>query len=69
MDAAGCDRAVVLASTGGAMAALWLAATHPERVVSLIIVNGTARVGQAEDYGFGVSDEEMSPDEDHRGRP
>ena len=60
MDAAGCDRAVVLASTGGAMAALWLAATHPERVVSLIIVNGTARVGQAEDYGFGVSDEEMS---------
>jgi class 3 adenylate cyclase len=29
-------------------------------VVSLIIVNGTARVGQAEDYGFGVSDEEMS---------
>ena len=60
MDAAGCNRAVVLASTGGAMAALWLAATHPERVVSLIIVNGTARVGQAEDYGFGVSDEEMS---------
>jgi class 3 adenylate cyclase len=60
MDAAGCDRAVVLASTGGAMAALWLAATHPERVVSLIIVNGTARVGRAEDYGFGVSDEEMS---------
>src|ERR1700693_6188198 len=49
MDAAGCGRAVVLASTAGAMAALWLAATHPERVRSLIIVNGTARVGQAED--------------------
>jgi class 3 adenylate cyclase len=59
MDAAGCARAVVLASTAGSMAALWLAATHPERVVSLIIVNGTARVGQAEDYGFGVSDEEI----------
>ncbi len=69
MDAAGCDRAVVLASTGGAMAALWLAATHPERVVSLIIVNGTARVGQAEDYGFGVSDEEMSQTRTDRGRP
>ena len=60
MDAAGCDRAVVLASAGGAMAALWLAATHPERVISLVIVNGTARVGQAEDYGFGASDEEVA---------
>ena len=57
MDAAGCAPAVVLASTGGAMPALWLAATHPERVRSLVIVNGTARVGRAEDYGFGVSDE------------
>jgi class 3 adenylate cyclase len=38
------------------MAALWLAATHPDRVASLVIVNGTARVGAAEDYGFGVSD-------------
>ena len=60
MDAAGCDAAVVLAPTGGAMAALWLAATHPERVRSLVIVNGTARVGAAEDYGFGVSDEEVA---------
>jgi class 3 adenylate cyclase len=59
MDAARCERAVVLASNGGTMAALWLAATHPERVASLVIVNGTARVGAAEDYGFGVSDEEL----------
>ncbi|HSZ36319.1 MAG TPA: adenylate/guanylate cyclase domain-containing protein [Acidimicrobiales bacterium] len=59
MDAAGCERAVVLAANGGAMAALWLAATHPERVASLVIVNGTARVGAAEDYGFGVSDIEL----------
>jgi class 3 adenylate cyclase len=56
MDAAGCERAVVLASTAGSLAALWLAATHPDRVASLVIVNGTARVGAAEDYGFGVSD-------------
>jgi class 3 adenylate cyclase len=59
MDAAGCERAVVLASAGGSMAALWLAATHPERVISLVLINGTARVGRAEDYGFGVSDEDM----------
>jgi class 3 adenylate cyclase len=60
MDAAGCERAVVLASVGGTMPALWLAASHPERVASLIIVNGTARVGQTEGYGFGVSDEEIA---------
>jgi class 3 adenylate cyclase len=42
------------------MAAVWLAATYPERVVSLIVVNGTARVGQAEDYGFGASDEDVA---------
>src|ERR1700723_1050024 len=30
MDAAGSERAVVLATTGGAMAALWLAAHHPD---------------------------------------
>jgi class 3 adenylate cyclase len=60
MDAARCDRVVILASAGGAMPALWLAATHPERVISLVIVNGTARVGHAEDYGFGASDEEVA---------
>jgi class 3 adenylate cyclase len=59
MDAAGCESAVLLAPTGGAMAALWLAATHPERVRSLVLVNGTARVGKAEDYGFGVSDADL----------
>ncbi len=60
MDAAACPEAVVLAPTGGAMPALWLAATHPERVTSLVMVNGTARVGQAEDYGFGVPDDQMA---------
>jgi class 3 adenylate cyclase len=60
MDAARCDRVVILASAGGAMPALWLAATYPERVISLVIVNGTARVGHAEDYGFGASDEEVA---------
>jgi class 3 adenylate cyclase len=57
MDATGCESAVVLAPNAGAMAALWLAATHPERVRSLVLVNGTARVGWAEDYTFGVAPE------------
>jgi class 3 adenylate cyclase len=60
MDAAGVERATVLASAGGTMPALWLAAAHPERVASLVVVNGTARVGRAEDYGFGVSDEDLT---------
>jgi class 3 adenylate cyclase/pimeloyl-ACP methyl ester carboxylesterase len=57
LDAAGCESAVVLAPNAGTMPALWLAATHPERVHSLVLLNGTARVGWAEDYTFGVSPE------------
>ncbi|HUC05489.1 MAG TPA: adenylate/guanylate cyclase domain-containing protein [Acidimicrobiales bacterium] len=57
MDAAGCSRVSVLAHTGGTMPAIWLAAHHPERVRSLVLVNGTARVGRAEDYELGVPDE------------
>jgi class 3 adenylate cyclase/pimeloyl-ACP methyl ester carboxylesterase len=57
MDDAGCASAVVLAPNAGAMPALWLAATHPERVRSLVLVNGTARVGWAEDYSFGIAPE------------
>jgi class 3 adenylate cyclase len=56
MDAAGCDKAAVLGPVGGAMGAIWLAAHHPERVSSLVFVNGTARVGWAEDYPIGLSD-------------
>jgi class 3 adenylate cyclase len=54
LDAADCPEAVLLAPAGGAMPAVWMAATHPERVTSLVIVNGTARVGWAEDYEVGV---------------
>ena len=54
LDAAGAERAVVLSNAGGSMAAIWLAANYPERVAALIVINGTARVGEAVDYGFGV---------------
>jgi class 3 adenylate cyclase len=59
MDAAGCTAPIVLAPTGGAMAAIWLAAHHPDRVKALILVNGTARVGRAKDYDFGVTEDEL----------
>jgi class 3 adenylate cyclase len=57
MDAADCEHPIVLGQLGGSMPAIWLAATHPDRLASLVIVNGTARVGEAEDYGFGVPSE------------
>ena len=59
MDAARSERAVLLASMGGAMGAIWLAAHHPERVSSVVLINGTARVGWATDYPVGVNDVEI----------
>jgi class 3 adenylate cyclase len=56
---AGAEQGVMVASTGGTMPAMWLAANRPEAVASLVLINGTARVGQAEDYGFGVPDAEL----------
>jgi class 3 adenylate cyclase len=56
MDHAGCEQAVVLSSTGGSMPAVLLAAQQPARVTSLVMVNGTARVGWAPDYEIGVPD-------------
>jgi class 3 adenylate cyclase len=60
MDAAESERAVLLASMGGAMGAIWLAAHHPGRVRSMVLVNGTPRVGWAADYPVGVSDAELA---------
>jgi pimeloyl-ACP methyl ester carboxylesterase len=57
LDHAGSERPVVLTSSGGAMPGVWLAARHPERVASLVLINGTARVIAAEDYPIGVADD------------
>jgi class 3 adenylate cyclase len=53
MDALGCERATILASGFTAMSAIFLAADRPERVSSLVIVNGSARALHAPDYQFG----------------
>src|SRR5580693_6092903 len=45
---AGSEQAVVLGPSGGALPAVWLAAHHPEQVISLVLINGTARVMQAD---------------------
>jgi class 3 adenylate cyclase len=54
MDAVGCERATIFVSGVTSTSALLLAADHPERVASLVIVNGTARALWAPDYEIGT---------------
>jgi pimeloyl-ACP methyl ester carboxylesterase len=54
MDAAGCERPALFGiSEGGPMAALF-AATHPERVSSLVLYGTYARMVEAPDYPIGL---------------
>jgi class 3 adenylate cyclase len=57
LDAAGSERAVVLAETDGGPAGLLFTATHPERVSGLILANTTARRLRADDYPIGIAPE------------
>lgn len=50
LDAVGSEQATIFASTYFSASALVLAAEHPERVRSLVIVNGAARTLWAPDY-------------------
>jgi len=59
MDAVGSERATVVTSGGGTPRAIALAASHPERVVSLVICNGYARTARGADYPHGRTEEEM----------
>jgi pimeloyl-ACP methyl ester carboxylesterase len=63
LDAVGAARVHVLASSFGGFAAIEVAATHPERVESLVLANTGARFASAPDYPVGISvgqAEEMS---------
>ena len=54
LDAVGSERAAVLAPGDSSPQGLLIAATHPERVSSLVFINGTARMARAEDYPVGI---------------
>lgn len=56
MDEVGSERFALL-QLGGVGAHLLLAATHPERTRSLVVVNSFARYRRADDYPEGLSDE------------
>lgn len=61
LDAVGADQVSVFAPVFSALTALTLAAQHPDRVRSLILVNASARAMWAPDYPIGVSDTEADP--------
>ncbi len=54
LDAAGSREAVVAAFDGGVGSAALFAATYPNRVSGLVLVDGTARIALDSDYPFGV---------------
>ena len=55
MDAVGMARAALLGVAGGAMISSLLAATVPERVQALVLLNGLARLTAAPDYPWGTT--------------
>jgi class 3 adenylate cyclase len=55
LDAAGVSRAHVFAVGGSGLTALLAAATHPERVSSLVLVHAYARLVRSQDYRYGIS--------------
>ena len=61
LDAVGCEQATVLAPSWTAASGLVLAADHPDRVRSLVIVNGAARTLWAPDYPVGARVELTEP--------
>ncbi len=54
LDAAGSERAAVFAPGDASFCGILLAATFPERVTSLVLVAGTARMARADDYPVGI---------------
>ncbi len=54
LDAAGVSAASLFAVAMNAPTALLAAATHPERVSSLVLVHGYARLARADDYPYGI---------------
>jgi class 3 adenylate cyclase len=61
LDAVGCERATVFAPSFAVMNGLVLAADNPDRVRSLILINGAARALWAPDYPPGVAASQVEP--------
>ena len=57
MDASGSERATIVAHGHAVQLALLFAATHPERLDSLVLINGFARLLRSDDYPAGMPPE------------
>src|SRR5207245_9683445 len=53
MDAAGCSEAALVTTMAGTMMGAVFAASHPDRVRALVIVDGFARMLASDDYPEG----------------
>jgi class 3 adenylate cyclase len=60
LDAAGSERAALCGADEGALVAMLTAATHPDRVGALILLNAYPRLRRDVDYPHGVPDEVMA---------
>ena len=54
MDAAGIDRAAVVAEVEGGFMGMTFAAIHPERTTALVLINTFSRLMRADDYPIGI---------------
>jgi class 3 adenylate cyclase len=59
LDAVGSERATILGTIQGGPTAILFAATRPDRTQALILVNTAARFRQADDYPWGLTQEEL----------
>lgn len=60
IDAAGSERATILGVSEGGPMAILFAASHPDRVDSLALLNTYARLTSAEDYPHGVEADQLA---------
>jgi class 3 adenylate cyclase len=61
LDTVGSERAALIANIGGGILAMPFAATHPDRVSSLILVDCFARFLEAPDFPIGAPISELAP--------
>ena len=59
LEAAGAERVAVLGAGFGGAVGILMAATHPDRVQALVLVNSTARWLRDDDYPFGIPAEDV----------
>jgi pimeloyl-ACP methyl ester carboxylesterase len=68
LDAVGSRSAVLCGESEGGALAAFFAATYPDRVAALVLVNGFARAAWAPDYEFGVTEAEFRADREAMSR-